>query len=79
MKLLLSDEVVRLQRIIEKKRDGLNEQDIDEEILAWISVYKYGAKQYQEYAKRFLVSILVNSGMIKKKSDLIANDWSDEE
>lgn len=79
MKTLLSDEVSRLQNAIIRKRDDLNEQDIDDEILGYISIYKHGSKQYRERAKKVLVSILVNSGMVRKISDIIINDWSDEE
>lgn len=75
MKPLLSDEVIRLQNVIARKRGGLNVQAIDDEILGYISVYKYGSREYRDRAKNVLIGILVNSGMVKKKRDIIANDW----
>lgn len=78
MRTKLSDAVVELENIISRKRDGLNEQAIDDEILGYISIYKYGSEIYRNKAKQVLIGILVDSGVLRRKRDIIVDDWSDE-
>ena len=78
-KIMLSEAVNHLQNAIKRKRDGLNEQEIDDEILAYISLYKYGRSDIKEEMKKKLALIIVNSGMVKSIRNLEINDWSDEE
>ncbi|MFT8905215.1 MULTISPECIES: hypothetical protein [Liquorilactobacillus] len=44
--------------IIIRKFGTLNQQEIDGEILAWISMYRFGNSLYKEIAKKWLIKEL---------------------
>lgn len=49
--------ISRLKSIISSKWGTDNQQDIDGEILAWISLYKYGNKDVKKRAAKVLKQI----------------------
>ncbi|MFC0278120.1 hypothetical protein ACFFH2_15710 [Enterococcus devriesei] len=55
---------------IENKKASNQSQQIDNEVLAYISIYKYGNKLYSSLAKKWLQFFLVNAGYAEKLSDL---------
>lgn len=62
------DELLReLEQAISKKINTINEQSCDTEVLAFISLYRYGAKEHSEFAKKWLSKFLVNANFINKK------------
>lgn len=56
--------------IINKKGLNIDKSGVDKEIIAWISVYRHGAETYKIKAKKILLGILVNSGLVKNKKEL---------
>lgn len=68
------DLIKEVQEVIIRKNDGLNHQAIDEEISAFISVYKHGSEQYKEYAKKLLTEFLVNANFVKNKRSIIFDE-----
>lgn len=59
------DLVKELEELIKKKHETNQSQDIDGELLAWVSVYKNGSKVYSRQAKKHLKSFFVNAGFVK--------------
>lgn len=70
-KIHFDDLIKEVQEVIIRKNDGLNHQAIDEEISAFISVYKHGAKQYKEYAKKWLTQFFIDAQFVRNKRDII--------
>lgn len=56
--------------IINKKGLNIEKSGVDKEIMAWISVYRHGAETYKTRAKKILLGILVNAGLVKNKKEL---------
>jgi hypothetical protein len=56
--------------IAHKKGLNIDKSGVDKEIIAWISVYRHGAETYKIRAKKILLGILVNSGLVKNKKEL---------
>lgn len=70
-KIPFNDLLKEVEQIISKKFNTLNEQQIDSEILAFISVYRHGAEQYKEYAKEWLTIFLINANFVKNRRQII--------
>lgn len=70
-KIHFNDLIKQVQEIIKIKNDGLNHQEIDNEISAFISVYKFGAPKYKEYAKQWLTQFFVDADFVKNRRQII--------
>lgn len=66
-----NDLLKQVEKVISKKFNTINEQQIDSEILAFISLYRHGAKQHSDYAKEWLTSFLINAGFAKNRRSII--------
>ena len=66
------DLIIELENAIQIKRSTKNEQNgLDNEVLAWISVYRNGSEEFKGLAKKWLTTFLVNSGFVKNKRSII--------
>lgn len=70
-KIPFNDLLKDVEQVISKKFNTINEQQIDSEILAFISLYRHGAKQHSDYAKEWLTSFLINAGFVKNRRSII--------
>ena len=67
-KIHLDDLITKLELVIQRKRDTGNEQKVvDNEVLAYISLYRHGSNEYKKMAKKCLITFLVNAGFVKNK------------
>lgn len=67
-KIHLNDLITELELVIQRKRDTGNEQKVvDNEVLAFISIYRHGSNEYKKMAKKWLTAFLVNAGFVKNK------------
>lgn len=64
-KIKLSVLIRELENDIKSKDDGLNSQSIDKEILAIISIYRHGRKDYKNTVTKWLTVFLANAGYVK--------------
>ena len=53
-----------------KRKTGMNAQDIDKEIIAWISVYRHGSTHYRETAIDWLMNFFVNADFVRSKRQI---------
>ena len=60
----------QLKRDIERKKTLNQSQQLDDEVLAYIDIYKHSNKLYSALARKWLQFFLVNAGYAKKISDL---------
>jgi len=64
------DELIEHVENIIKRKTGMNAQEIDKEIIAWISVYRHGSRQYQKIATDWLMSFFVNANFVRNKRQI---------
>lgn len=70
-KIPFNDLLKDVEQVISKKFNTINEQQIDNEILAFISLYRHGAKQHSDYAKEWLTTFIINAGFVKNRREII--------
>lgn len=69
--MIFNDYISKIEtNIINKKGLNIDKRGVDKEIMAWISVYRHGAEIYKIKAKKILLGILVNSGLVKDKKEM---------
>lgn len=62
--------IIRVEEVICRKT-GMNAQEIDKEIIAWISVYRHGSHQYQKMATEWLVNFFVNADFVRNRKQIL--------
>lgn len=70
-KISFNDLLKDVEQVISKKFNTINEQQIDSEILTFISLYRHGAKQHSDYAKEWLTIFLISAGFVKSRREII--------
>lgn len=70
-KIFFNELLKEVEQIISKKFNTINEQSIDKEVLAFISLYRHGSKEYSNHAKEWLTTFLINANFIKNRRSII--------
>lgn len=61
----------RLEKEIQRKARVGGQQDIDSEVLGYISVYRHGAPKYKLEAMDWLINFAVNADIVANKKSVI--------
>lgn len=70
MMVKFDDLVSNLEKELKQKKELGQQQVIDKEIKAWITIYKQGANSYKKVAIKWLEQFFVNANFVNKKSDI---------
>lgn len=72
------DELVSvLEKELKRKKELGQQQAIDKEISAWITIYKQGANSYKKIAVKWLTQFFVNANFVNKERDIFHSKGDD--
>lgn len=73
MKVKLSTLIKELEHCIkEKHRTGNSQYPIDNEVMAFISLYRHGSAECHDMAKEWLIAFLIDADFVKGKRSILS-------